>query len=412
MTTTLAPLMPVRRWLYKLESARATPSGSAFKPKAYQDFIPATGQAALSDDRQLDEYMINYASWPGVKSFSAAVLTMLNEDTYTECAPLIKAALGADSSAAVLTINGAGAHTDGTIVMTNSNLPAPIIVVTGNDGKKYPRPVKAFNTGTFVITLAIKLPAGVLPTAVRNPAAAGGACWQESQAVAPTFYFEADRAGQTNETKVQGYVNVVSELSLRFDIQNRLGLGFGFTGAEWTIGGSLATAATAKNLQQYLAYNSVCFKQGLTVPVAPVKRALRGLTLDLAPEWVPIVGQTGNDGDATEPESNLIGWERGRSLIKGLGLQFATPDTTKFTDRSAMTAEQTFLMFKSRVGGGLTPTAVLCIWFPETTANDVPMPAANGGVEAMDQPFIVGQSTLLSAAESLLHKCACAILTY
>lgn len=411
--TTLAPILNVRRWAYKLESSRAIPSGSFFNPKGCQDFTPTLGQANLEDARQLDEYMINYPSWPGVKTFSAAFLAMLHEATHTELAPLIKAALGADSSSAVLTI-GAGPHTGLIINMLNANLPAPIVVITGDDGKKYPRPVKAFNTGTFALTLAIGLPAGVLPVAVRNPGQAGGACWQESPtAAASTFYVEADRASQANQTKIQGYVNVPSELSLRFDIQSRLGFGLGFTGAEWTVNGATSgPAATSKNSEQFLAYNSTCFMQSLVTPAVPTKKILRGLTLNLAPEWLPIPGQTGNDGDAAEPESNLIGWERGRGLINGLGLQFATPDVTKYADRSSMLDQQCFLMFKSRVGGGLTPQRVLCIWYPEITPNDNPQPSANGGVEAHDQNFIVGQSTLLSASTNLLTKAVVAILAY
>ena len=127
----LSPYLKVRGWSYQQSPAGTprAPAGPIFRPKATQDFAPTLGQAALEDARDLDEYMISYPSWPGIKAFSAALLAMLHEDTHTELGPILECALVKESSSAVLTIDGAGAHTNGTITMLNANLPAPIVLI-------------------------------------------------------------------------------------------------------------------------------------------------------------------------------------------------------------------------------------------------------------------------------------------
>ncbi len=416
MAMLLSPYLNVRGWSYQ-ESPSGTvraPAGTIYRPKGSQDFAPTFGQSALEDMRQLDQYMIQHASWPGVKTFSAALLAMLHETTHTELAPLIKTCLGKASSVAVMTIKPAGAHTNGTIEMNDANLPPPIILIKGSDNKFYERPVKTFDPGApKLITLAIKLPAGILPAVVYNPVTAGGAAWQESQDAGATYRVEVDRRGQTNESKGVADVCVPSEFSLRYDAQGRLGFGIGFTGAEWTLGAAPNVQAMGRQTEQFLSFNSTLFLQDLTAPVVPNKVALRGFGLDLAPEWLPILGQTGADGSDADPDSNLITWERGKGIKKGLSLQFASATgDTRYTDRAALTPRQAFLRFKSRVGGVGTPTRVLSIWFPEITPNDNPTKGANGGIEADDQPFVVGQSTLLDSATGLLTKCAVAITQY
>ncbi len=416
MAMLLSPYLKVRGWSYQ-ESPAGTPrapAGTVYRPKATQDFAPNFSQAALEDMRDLDQYMISHPSYPGVKSFTAALLAMLHETSHTELAPLIKCCLGKRSSTAVLTI-GAGPHTAAVIGMLNANLPAPIIQIEGDDGLYYERPVKEFNTGTFALTLAIELPAGVLPVAVNNPAAAGGDCWQESQDAGATFRVEMNRHGQTQEVKGLADLCVPSEMSLRYDAAGRLAFGIGWTGAEWTLGAAPNVQAVGKNEEQFLSFNSTFFWNDLVTPTAPVKIPLRGFTLDLAPEWVPIPGQTGEDGSAADPESNLIIWERGKALVKGLTLQFATSrGQDGYTERENVTTEtkQAFFRFKSKVGGVNVPTRVLSIWFPEVSPDDNPVKGANGGVEAEDNLYKIGQSTLLSAVTGLLTKAVVAITEY
>ncbi len=409
----LSPYLQVRGWSFQ-ESPAGTPrapAGTIYRPKGSQDFTPTWGQAALPDARSLDEYMISYPSWPGVKNFSAALLAMVHEATHTELAPLFKCALGKRSSTAVLTIKPAGAHTNGTIEMNDANIPAPIIQIVGSDAKIYERPIKDFDAGTKIITLAIKLPAGVLPVTVKNPVTATGDCWQESLDAPATFRVELDQRGQTNETKGLADVCVPSELSLRFDVQGRLAFGVGWSGAEWTLGAAPNVQAQGKQGEQFLAYNSTCFINDLTAPAVPNKVPLNGFALDLAPEWLPILGQTGVDGNDADPESNLIQWDRGKALMKGLGLNFAsTLGSQRYTDRATMVNKGCFLRFKSRVAGSGNPTRVLSIWYPEITPDNNPTKGANGGIEAETQPFVVGQSTLLSA--NVLTKCAVAITQY
>lgn len=411
----LSPYLKVHGWSFQ-ESPAGTPrapAGPILRAKGSQGFAPTWGQTALEDARDLDEYMISNPSWPGVKSFAAALMTMVHEASYTELSPLLKCALGAESSTADLTI-GAGPHTSGTINMLNANLPAPIVLITGDDGKKYERPVKSFDAGTFLLTLAIKLPGVVLPVAVKNPgeAPANGACWQEAPFAAPaTFRVEVDQRGQTNETKGFADVCVPTELSVRFDVAGRLAFGVGWSGAEWTLGAAPNVLAQGKQTEQFLSYNSTCFINDLAVPVAPNKVPLNGFGVDLAAEFLPILGQTGVDGNDADPESNLIHWDRGKGLIKGLSLNFASSlGASRYTDRATMVNKGVFLRFKSRVAGAGLPTRVLSIWYPEITPNDNPTKGANGGIESETQPFVVGQSTLLSA--NVLTKCAVAFTQY
>jgi len=414
--TANAPLMNVRGFAYRKATSPRTPSADAVQnPKAIEAFTPALTQENLVDNRDADEFLINYASWPGVKSFAAPFGVALHETTHTELAPVFLATFGALSSTAVLTINGAGPHTNGTITMNNGNLPAPIIQIDGDDGKTYIRPVKSFDTGVpKLLTLAIKLPTGVLPTAVRNPAAANGACWQELyNAAVHTFRCEFDRRGQPNERKGYADVCLFTEVSLRMDsINERLRFGLNVAGAEWTLGSAPNVTARAKTDEQFLAYNATCFIGSLGTPAIPVSYQLRGLTMNFAPEYVIQNGTTGVDGDDADPSSNVIDAARNKFMPNGFTLQFSEPDMDRYDNREAMEDEQVFLLFKSRVGGIDTPTRVLAVWFPEATANDNPMAAANGQLEADDQLYSVGQSTLLASATGLLTKCAMAIMEF
>lgn len=377
--------------------------------------MPALSQENLADNRDLDEFMINSPSWPGVKSFAAPVGIALHAATHTEMAPIFLANFGALSSTNVLVIDGAGLHTASTIfLVSGATIPGPIVMVTGSDGKKYPRPVKNFDIALKRIDLAIALPAGVLPTAVVNPVGAAGAGWQEKyNAIVDTFRFEFDRRGQPNERKGYADVCVVSELSLKMDsITERLKLGLNVMGAEWTLGSAPNITARAKTTEQFLSYNATCFMQSLSVITAPTKLPLRSLTLNMAPEFVPQTGQTGVDGSDADPDSNLIDYARGRFMPNGFGLNFIQPLGARYTNRASIADEQCFLLFKDRVGGVATPTRVLAIWFPEINENDNPAAAQNGLLEADDQPYIVGQSPLLGAGLGTAFKCAIAIMSF
>jgi hypothetical protein len=411
----LAPNLNVRGWAYTEETdgfGKLPAVPTWLRPRGHRDLQPTWGQQAVPDQRQRDEFLIKHPSWPGVKQWAAAMQLMIHEGTRTELAPIIKGCLGADSSSAVLTINAGGAHTASRIVMNNANLPAPIVRVTGNDGKIYDRPVKSFGVvGPLTIELAIALPAGVLPTAVANPAGANGACWQEDpDADVKTFYVEVDRRGQTGETKGFGSGNVPNLLELVFELGAHLGLRLGFQGGEWQTGSAPNVQKHSKFSEQYLSYHATCFWQDITAPVAPVSFRLRGLGLNLAPEWHPLLGSTGTDANDNDPETNLFGWDRGPLLEGGINLQLALPRTALYTERNALTSKGLYLRFKSKVAGVAGPSQLLAIWVPDVTPDDVPQPAQNGGREAHDQKLSVGLSTLLDAPNNLSTKCAVAIM--
>lgn len=414
--TAQAPLLNVRGLAFRRATSPRTPSADAvINPRGIEAVQISLAQENLADNRENDEFLINSPSWPGVKSFAAPVGIALHAATHTEMAPIFKSNFGADSSTHVLVIDGAGVHTDKTIfLVSGATIPGPIVMVTGNDGKKYPRPVKNFDVGLKRIDLGISLPAGVLPTAVVNPVGAAGAGWQELyNAAVDTYRWEYSRRGQPNERLGYADVCVVNELSLKMDsINERLKLGLNVMGAEWVVGAAANVTARAKTTEQFLSYNATCFMQSLSVITAPTKLPLRGLTLNMAVEYVPQTGQTGVDGSAADPDSNLIDYARGRFMPNGFGLNFIQPLGSRYTDRAALTDQQCFLMFKDRVGGVATPTRVLCIWFPEVNENDNPAAGANGLLEADDQPYIVGQSSLLGAGLGTAFKAAIAIMSF
>ncbi len=413
--TAQAPLLDVRGFAYRRASSPRTPSADAvINPRGIEAFTPTLAQENLPDNRHLDEFLINSPTWPGVKTFSAPFGVAIHDQTHVEMAPIFKANFGANSSSAVLTINGAGAHTASVIFTTNANLPGPIIQIDGNDGKVYIRPVKNFDDALFRIDLAIALPAGVLPTAVRNPAAANGAGWQQSSSAAvDTFRCEFDRRGQPNERKGFADVCVFTELSLRMDsISERLRFGLNVAGAEWTLGSAPNVTSRGKTSEQFLSYNATCFIQSLSVITAPVKKQLRGLTMNLATNWAPQTGMTGTDGDDADPDSNLVDYARHKFMPNGFSLNFIEPEEARYDDRAAMTDQQVFLLFKDRVGGVSTPTRVLALWFPEVQENNNPDAGTHGLLEADDQLYNVGQSTLLDSGSGLLTQCAMAIMEF
>jgi hypothetical protein len=410
-----SPNLNVRGWAYTREDdgfGKLPAVPTWFRPRGHRDLEPTFGQENLVDQRQRDEFLIKHPSWPGVKQFAAAMALMTHENTVTELDQIFKACLGKTSSAAALTIKPAGVHTASEIEMNDGNLPPPIISILGSDGKRYDRPVLSFGVvGANKIKLAIALPGGVLPTAVQNPVARNGKCYQEDpDADVDTFLLEVDRRGQTGETKGRGFGNVPNMLELAFELGQHLGLRLSFQGGEWTTGAAPNVQKHARFTNQFLSYHASCFWQPIDAVVAPVSFRLRSLGMNLAPEWNPLLGSTGTDGNDADPLTNLFGWERGPLLDGGINLGLALPYVAGYADRSALTSRGLYLRFKSKAGGAAAPSKLMAVWVPDTVLNDNPKPEPNGGREAHSFPLNVGLSTLLDTASDLSTKCAVCIM--
>jgi hypothetical protein len=284
---------------------------------------------------------------------------------------------------------------------------------TDNPTIKRRIPVKSVAGGT-VATWAIKptLPSGYAVTDINNAdqtgtsTTQGGCYYEDPTADAYTFQFEIDQDGENDSVPWILKGMAITELTVLYDLQERLRFRFGFEGGDWSqeLGANLADASTEPS-GNFLSWAASCFIQDLTTPAEGTQVEITSMELNLCSEMIPRRASRQNTG-ATPlvPGSAIAGYKRGLSLGDGtLKVTVSKADDAWITALTNRTAYQFFVDFTLGGPSATATGAAVAIWCPRVILESVEE-VENDGLTGQALTFRIEDSGLTSA-DGLLSKC-------
>jgi hypothetical protein len=411
-----------RRYVWCLEDPIYTAGSFQTPYLGYEDSQGTAGYNLLPDNRQLTTRLGVKAGHLGEKqatfTFTRPLHNAFCSTNGEALALMLEAALGSDADGSALTFSSASTNATGTV---SAGTFAPIVetVLTKTDNPTIRRrvPVKSVAGGT-VATWAIKptLPSGYAVTDINNPdqtgsSATGGKCFKEDPtATSYTFQFEIDQDGENDSVPWILKGMAINELTVLYDLQERLRLRFGFEGGDWSqeSGSNLADASSEPS-GNFLSWAASCFIQDLTTPAEGTQVEITNLELNLASQMIPRRATRQNTG-ATPlvPGSAICGYKRGLSLGDGtLKVTVSKASTAWITALTNRTPYQFFVDFTMGGPSATATGAAVAIWCPRVVLESVEE-VENEGLTGQALTFRIEDSGLASA-DGLLSKCFFAV---
>lgn len=389
----------VRGFGYSKPTTWKGTDGTFFNPSARHSVTCNPEREAVARDEDINSFGDIYPETPGVQLFDAAASFDACAQTFADLDPFFKGALGAKEAAGTAITLGAGPNND-TQFTYSAGSPQKIVIVTGNNGTKYPRGLKTDAAG--VATYNVKLPPGVTTASVANPSAlAGGLFSYLFGTAADHFMLEFDRRGQANQIKYRAFGAAISAAAIKFERRKRLQWMFGFKAAQWEKNPSspaMQLADPAVMTTPFLSFCADIIIQDLAAPGVAAPLTCKSLSFSFAPELNEDTGSLGIDANGILSGSDITGFTRGVNWKDRLRVTLTNPDPQYHDDFATWLGvkKQAFVIFYPGAPGKASAVNRQFAWFPEVVLAAEPKLVTADNAEAQDLVFNIGRDPSLS----------------
>lgn len=395
----------VRGFGYSHPSSWKGTDGTFFNPSARHSVTLNPDREAIARDEDINSFGDLYPDTPGVQLFDAAASFDACQQSYADLKEFFIGALGEEEAAGSAITLGAGPNND-TQFTYSAGAPQKIVIVTGSDGKKYPRGIKTDAAG--VATYNMKLPPGVTTTAVANPSAlAGGIFRYLFGTSARDYMLEFDRRGQAKQIKYRALGAVISAASIKFERRKRLQWMFGFKAAQWEKNPgapAFQLADPAVMTTPFLSFCADIMIQDLAAPGVAAPITCKSLAFSFAPELLEETGTSGLDGSGNVPGSDISGFTRSVNWKDRLKTTLTYPDAQYHDDFATWVGvkKQMFVIFYPGAPGKASAVNRQIIWFPEVVLTAEPKLVNADNAEAQELTWNIGRDPSLSLPACLI----------